>query len=64
MLDEARHRALVAKFSAAQRAFQRSQQECTHLHLVVRAKQEVIEELLPYYPHPLSPTMQAKIYLS
>ncbi|MBJ6142818.1 hypothetical protein [Hymenobacter sp. BT559] len=61
---ETRYQDLIAKFRAAQTDFHLIQSQCAHLQFVVRMKQEVIEELLPYYPHPLTSAMQAKIYLT
>jgi hypothetical protein len=58
---EARYQHAVQQFRAAQLHFQAVrtqyrtvQQECNWLQQVVRTKQDVIEQLLPYYPHPLS----------
>jgi hypothetical protein len=39
------------------------QRECLWLQQVVNSKQEVIEELLPYYPHPLTPKLLYAIEL-
>lgn len=61
---ETRYQDLVAKFRAAQTDFRIIQSQCAHLQFVVRMKQEVIEALLPYYPHSLTSAMQAKIYLT
>jgi hypothetical protein len=55
---------LTAKFYVARANFHKSQNELHDLQEVVRIKQEVLEELLPYYPHPLSSSMQAKVDLT
>lgn len=62
-MEEERYLNLVARFLAARGDFLNAQHECAHLHKVIRAKQEVIEEILPYYPHPISRVMQLKIEL-
>ena len=61
---EAQYQELVARFYHAQADFYKAQRESTRLRTVVRAKQEVITVLLPYYPHPLTPELQAKINLT
>lgn len=61
---EARYQDLVAQYYLAQVQFCQSQRACTHLQTVVRIKQAVIEELLSYYPHPITPELQAKLALA
>jgi hypothetical protein len=58
---EERYQQLTHQFGVAQVQFQAVrtqyravQQECHWLQQVVCIKQQVIEELLPYYPHPLT----------
>ena len=67
---EERYQDLSQQFRAAQLQFHtvrthyRSvQQECAWLQQVVCTKQQVIEELLPYYPHPLTPELLYAIEL-
>lgn len=61
---------LSLQFRAAQLQFQAVyaqrkavQQECLWLQHVVNTKQQVIEELLPYYPRPLTPALLYAIEL-
>jgi hypothetical protein len=69
LLEERLHH-LALQFQAVQlqsRAvhtqYRAVQQECLWLQQVVNKKQEVIEELLPYYPHPLTPKLLYAIEL-
>jgi hypothetical protein len=67
---EERYQNLAQQFRFAQLQFQAVrtqyhavQQECEWLRKVVCTKQQVIEELLPYYPHPLTPELLNAIEL-
>lgn len=58
---EAQCQSLATKYYIAQAEFLDAQRECRRLHTVVQAKQQVIDVLLPYYPHPLTLELRAKI---
>jgi hypothetical protein len=67
---EERFQSLALEFQAAQLRFHAAhnysrtvRQECLWLKQVVNVKQQVIEELLPYYPHPLTPELVYAIEL-
>ena len=60
---EQRCRDLSLWYKAAQTQFRAAQKECLWLEQVVCAKQYVIEVLLPYYPHPLTPDLKRAIEL-
>jgi hypothetical protein len=67
---EERYQHLTHQFRAAQCQYQAirtqyhaTQQECVWLQQVVCVKQRVIEQLLPYYPHPLTPELLNAIEL-
>lgn len=67
---EERYQSVVQEFHAAKLRFRAVsaqyravQQEREWLQHVVNTKQQVIEELLPYYPHPLTPELLSGISL-
>jgi hypothetical protein len=56
-------RAAQLRYQAAHTFYRAMNQECLWLQQVVNTKQKVIEQLLPYYPHPLTPEMLYDIEL-
>jgi hypothetical protein len=67
---EERFQSLAVSFRAVQLQYQavREHHRVVHrevlwLQQVVNVKQQVIEELLPHYPHPLTPELQYAIEL-
>jgi hypothetical protein len=53
----AQFRTAQLHYQASRTQFLAMQQECVWLQKIVHVKQQVIEELLPYYPHPLTPEL-------
>lgn len=60
---EMRYQCVVAKYYHALESFETSKREVIHLRQVVQAKQQLIEVLLPYYPHPLTAEQQRTVAL-
>jgi len=50
-------RTAQVQFRAVHKQYRAVRQECEWLQRVVYVKQQAIEELLPYYPHPLTPQL-------
>ena len=63
--EELTHQFNAAKlhYTAMQAQCHRVQQECCWLQQVVWVKQHLIEQLLPYYPLPLTPELLRAIEL-
>jgi hypothetical protein len=61
---EERYQLLAGKYYLAQAEFLKVITESTRLRAVIRAKQQVIDTLLPHYPFPLSAELQAAIALT
>lgn len=55
---------LAAKFYQARADYEQAKAHSTLLTSTLRAKQEVIERLLAFYPHPITPELQRKIDLT